>query len=131
MGTTWRDRKTAANDREDSRTVTTWSYQDSIDLRDARPVGYRSADEAMVEVLVHIAAAGVDDKTSLVFLRCWSTLTSDSSAESAAALADASASLRGSVDPRLLLIVDRWIEELAPLGEQRRSRLRRFFVGQV
>jgi hypothetical protein len=131
MGTTWQEREADADEGDDSPTVTAWNSHADIDLRDATRFGAASEAEAMAEALVHIAAAGVDARTALVFLRCWSTTTSRSFAASAAALSAASRSLRGLVDAGLLSIVDGWIDDLAPVSQQRRARLRHHFLGHA
>lgn len=124
MGTTWRERDTIDDDGDDSPTVTAWNGQVDIDLREPPPADLSSAGAAMVDALVHIAAAGVDDRTAQVLLRCWSTATSPSFAASAVSLSASSRRLRGLADARVLSVVDRWIDDLAPVRRQRRTGLR-------
>lgn len=131
MGTTWQEREADADEADDSPTVTAWNSRADIDLRDAIRVGAASEADAMTEALVHIAACDVDARTAQVFLRCWSTTTSGSFAASAAALSAASRSLRGLADADLLSIVDGWIDDLAPVSQQRRARLRHYFLGHA
>lgn len=82
---------------------------------------------ALLRVLVHVAAAGIDDDTAGVFLRCWAEERGELHA-AAAVLAGESVRFSGVADADLLSTVNRWIEALAPAPTTPR-KVRRFLLG--
>ena len=83
---------------------------------------------ALLRILVDVAAAGIDDDTAGVFLRCWAEERGSSDAAAAAVLAGESVRFAGVADADLLSTVNRWIEALAPAPTTPR-KVRRFLLG--
>lgn len=90
-----------------------------------------AADAVVVMVLVQVAAAGIDDRTAGVFLRCWAKDRRQSSAVAATSLAEASGKFGSIRHEPSLSIVNRWIEDLAPAHAPQHGKLRRFFLGHT
>lgn len=84
---------------------------------------------AVMTTLLHVAAAGVDDDTAGVFLRCWAKERGQSPEEAAGTLAIAARRFAGVADEGLLVTANRWIHALA-VDRGARSKVLHFLLGR-